>query len=149
MSTLARYNVANIDQLVDRIARNSIGMEDYFNRIFTLDSTNNYPPYNLVAVNEDESRLEIALAGFGNEDVKVYTERGKLTVEGSKVDKTSDDSYVHRGLAQRSFTRSWNIAEDTEIKSVDFINGLLTVVMGRVVPEKHQRKLWFGTDDNS
>ena len=58
MSTLSRYNVANIDQLVDRITRNSIGMEDYFNRVFTHE-TNNYPPYNLV--NEDESEDEFKL----------------------------------------------------------------------------------------
>ena len=146
MSTLARYNVANIDQLVDRIARNSIGMEDYFNRVFTHE-TNNYPPYNLVAVTEDEFKLEIALAGFAETDVKVYTERGKLVIEGAKATNTPEDAYVHRGLAQRSFTRAWTIADDTEVKSVDFVNGLLTVTLGRIVPEKHQKKFWYGSDE--
>ena len=96
MSTLARYNVANIDQLVDRIARNSIGMEDYFNRVFTHE-TNNYPPYNLVAVTEDEFKLEIYWV-FSETDVKVFTERGKLVIEGSKSTDTPEDAYVHRGL---------------------------------------------------
>ena len=146
MSTLARYNVANIDQLVDRIARNSIGMEDYFNRVFTHE-TNNYPPYNLVAVTEDEFKLEIALAGFAETDVKVFTERGKLVIEGTKATDTPDDVYVHRGLAQRSFTRAWTIADDTEVKSVDFVNGLLTVTLGRIVPEKHQKRIWHGLDE--
>ena len=146
MSTLARYNVANIDQLVDRIARNSIGMEDYFNRVFTHE-TNNYPPYNLVAVTEDEFKLEIALAGFSETDVKVFTERGKLVIEGAKATDTPEDAYVHRGLAQRSFTRAWTIADDTEVKSVDFVNGLLTVTLGRIVPEKHQKKFWYGADE--
>ena len=148
MNALQRYHAGNLPELIEKINRNSIGLDDYFDRFFN-ESTTNYPPYNLIQLNNTESRLEIALAGFGNEDVKVYTERGKLTVEGAKVDQTVEDAYVHRGLAQRSFTRSWNIADDTEIKSVDFVNGLLTVVMGRVVPEKHQRKLWFGTEDNS
>jgi HSP20 family molecular chaperone IbpA len=146
MSTLARYNVANIDQLVDRITRNSIGMEDYFNRVFTHES-NNYPPYNLVAVTEDEFKLEIALAGFSETDVKVFTERGKLVIEGAKATDTPEDSYVHRGLAQRSFTRAWTIADDTEVKSVEFVNGLLTVTLGRIVPEKHQKKFWYGADE--
>ena len=58
-------------------------MEDYFNRVFTHE-TNNYPPYNLVAVTEDEFKLEIALVrgGFSETDVKVFTERGKLVIEG-------------------------------------------------------------------
>ena len=145
-----RYNAANVNQLFERISKNSIGMDEYFDRLFKLhETTTNYPPYNLVAVTEDEFKLEIALAGFAETDVKVYTERGKLTVEGSKANQTADDAYVHRGLAQRSFTRAWTIADDTEVKSVDFANGLLTVTLGRVVPEKHQKKLWFGTEDNS
>ena len=145
-----RYNAANVNQLFERISKNSIGMDEYFDRLFKLhETTTNYPPYNLVAVTEDEFKLEIALAGFAETDVKVYTERGKLTVEGSKANQTADDAYVHRGLAQRSFTRAWTIADDTEVKSVDFANGLLTVTLGRIVPERHQKKLWFGTEDNS
>tara|TARA_Y100000356_G_scaffold109657_1_gene96313 strand:+ start:63 stop:518 length:456 start_codon:yes stop_codon:yes gene_type:complete len=145
-----RYNAANVNQLFERISKNSIGMDEYFDRLFKLhETTTNYPPYNLVAVTEDEFKLEIALAGFAETDVKVYTERGKLTVEGSKANQTADDAYVHRGLAQRSFTRAWTIADDTEVKSVEFVNGLLTVTLGRIVPEKHQKKLWFGTEDNS
>ena len=145
-----RYNAVNVNQLFERISKNSIGMDEYFDRLFKLhETTTNYPPYNLVAVTEDEFKLEIALAGFAETDVKVYTERGKLTVEGSKANQTADDAYVHRGLAQRSFTRAWTIADDTEVKSVDFANGLLTVTLGRIVPERHQKKLWFGTEDNS
>ena len=59
---LMKYNAANINQLLERINRNSIGMDDYFDRIFTLhETTTNYPPYNLVSVNSVESRLEVAL----------------------------------------------------------------------------------------
>jgi molecular chaperone IbpA len=144
MNNLTKYNAANLDQLMDRIARNSIGMDEYFHRLFTLHETNsNYPPYNLVDVSSVESRLEIALAGFKKKEVYVYTQDGKLFVEGQKEDKETETSYLHKGLAQRSFTRSWTLSDDTEVRSVDFEDGLLTVVLGKIVPEHHKRKDWF------
>ena len=138
---LMKYNAANINQLLERINRNSIGMDDYFDRIFTLhETTTNYPPYNLVSVNNVESRLEVALAGFKKAEVFVYTESGKLFIEGQKEDKETETDYVHKGLAQRSFTRCWTLSEDTEVRSVTFEDGLLSVVLGRIVPDAHKRK---------
>ena len=74
MGTLARYHAANLPELFEKISKNSIGMDDYLNRFFDLDTTSNYPPFNLVQVSNVESRLEIALAGFKKKEVKVYTE---------------------------------------------------------------------------
>ena len=144
MSYLTKYNTSNINQLFDRIQRNTIRMDDYFDNIFGSEVTN-YPPYNLVSVSEDESRLELALAGFSDKEVSVYTERGKLVVEGNKENK-DDVNYVHRGLAQRSFTRTWAIADDTEVSGVDFKDGLLSVTLTRVVPETHKKKYLFGCE---
>ena len=144
MGDLTRYNAANMNQLLERINRNSIGMDEYFNRLFTLhETTTNYPPYNLIQVSDTESRLELALAGFKKEQVNVYTQDGKLFIEGQREDGETETNYVHRGVAQRSFTRSWTMAEDTEVRSVEFEAGLLTIKMGRVVPEHHLRKDWF------
>ena len=141
MNNLARYNAANLDQLLDRINRNSIGMDEYFDRLFRLhETTTNYPPYNLVTVSNVESRLELALAGFKKEEVNVYTQDGKLFVEGQKEDKETGTEYVHRGVAQRSFTRSWTLSDETEVRSVVFEDGLLSITLGKIVPEHHQRK---------
>ena len=141
MNNLTRYNAANLDQLMDRIHRNSIGMEEYFDRLFTIhETTTKYPPYNLVQVSDVESRLELALAGFKKKEVFVYTQDGKLFVEGQKEDKETETNYLHKGLAQRTFTRSWTISDDTEVRSVDFEDGLLSIVLGKVVPEAHKRK---------
>ena len=140
MGNLMRYGAADIPQLLDRINRNSIGMDEYFDRLFNVhESSTNYPPYNLIQVSNVESRLEIALAGFKKEEVNVYTEYGKLFVEGQKESR-EDTNYVHRGMAQRSFTRSWTLSDDTEIRSVTFEDGLLSVELGKVVPEHHARK---------
>jgi len=136
---LARYHAANLPDLMDKISKNSIGMDDYLNSFFNFDTTPNYPPYNLIQLNNVESRLEIALAGFSKKEIKVYTEYGRLIVEGTKED-TKDAEYVHRGLAQRNFNRAWTLSEDTEVREVQFKDGLLTVKLGKVVPEHHARK---------
>ena len=140
-NVLAKYNAANINQLLDRINRNSIGMDEYFDRLFALhETTTNYPPYNLVQVSNVESRLELALAGFKKKEVYVYTQDGKLFVEGQKEDKETGTDYVHRGVAQRSFTRSWTLTDETEVRSVVFEDGLLSITLGKIVPEAHKRK---------
>ena len=140
MTDLTRYGASNIDQFLDRVHRNSIGMNEYFDRLYALHETNtNYPPYNLIQVSNVESRLEIALAGFKTEDVNVYTEYGKLFVEGQKESK-DEIEYAHRGLAQRSFTRAWTLSDDTEVRSVTFEDGLLSIDLGKVVPDHHARK---------
>ena len=140
MGTLARYHAENLPELFERITRNSIGMDDYLNRFWDDATTSNYPPYNLIQVNNVESRLEIALAGFKKDDVSVYTEFGKLHVEGKQENKETDGEFVHKGLAQRSFNRVWSLSDDTEIREVQFNDGLLVVTLGKVVPEHHARK---------
>ena len=139
MNSLTRYHAHNLPELFDKITKNSIGMDDYLNQFWEGTTTSNYPPYNLININNVESRLEIALAGFKKSEVKVYTEYGKLVVEGKKEEKDESD-YAHRGVAQRNFTRSWTLSDETEVRSVTFEDGLLTVDLGKVVPDHHARK---------
>ena len=141
MTNLTRYRTADLPTLLDKITRNSIGLDEYFDRLFHLhETTSNYPPYNLVQVSNVESRLELALAGFKKKEVYVYTQDGKLFVEGQKEDKDSDNNYIHKGLAQRSFKRAWTIADDTEVADVIFEDGLLSVNLKKIVPDHHKRK---------
>ena len=144
MTNLTRFTASDLPDLLDKISKNSIGMNEYLNRVFDLhETTSNYPPYNLIQVSNVESRLEIALAGFRKAEVNVYTQDGKLFIEGQKEDKETGTNYVHRGMAQRSFTRSWTLSDETEVRSVSFEDGLLSIVLGRIVPDHHQRKNWF------
>ena len=141
MNALQRYHAANLPDLVDKIAKNSIGLDDYFDRFFNSDfPQSNYPPYNLIQLNNHESKLEIALAGFKKDDLEVYTEFGKLYVKGKKEESEVDGTFVHKGLAQRDFQRVWTITDDTEVGSVKFEDGLLTVELKKIVPEHHARK---------
>ena len=140
MTNLATYHTANLPELMKVIRQNGIGMDQYLDRFFNESPQSNYPPYNLIQVNNVLSRLELALAGFKQQEVKVYTEFGKLYVEGQKEDKETDGEFLHKGLAQRSFQRVWTISDDTKVGSVKFEDGLLTVELGKVVPEHHSRK---------
>ena len=141
MNALQRYHAANLPELMEKIHKHGIGMDDYLDKFFNSDfPQSNYPPFNLVQLNNHESRLEIALAGFKKDEVKVYTEFGKLYVEGRKEESKDDATFVHKGLANRSFTRVWQITDDTEVRDVRFGDGLLVVELGKIVPEHHARK---------
>ena len=142
MSNIQRFHAESLPDLMDKITKNSIGLDNYFDRFFDLQTSSNYPPYNLINVSNTESRLEIALAGFKKDEIKVYTEYGKLVEEGKKEEKEKAD-YAHRGLSNRSFERSWTIADDTVVKEVNFEDGLLTVTLSKVVPDHHTRKDWI------
>ena len=141
MNALQRYHSANLPELMDKISKNGIGMDDYLDRFFNSDfPQTNYPPYNLIQLNNHESTLEIALAGFKEDQLQVFTEFGKLFVEGRKEESKVDGEFVHKGLAQRSFERVWTVTDDTKVGSVEFVDGLLTVELTKIVPEHHSRK---------
>ena len=140
MNTLARYLAANLPELFDKITKNSIGMDDYLNQFWDSTTTSNYPPYNLIQLNNHESKLEIALAGFKKDELQVYTEFGKLYIKGRKEEPENDGTFVHKGLAQRSFERVWTVTDDTKVGSVKFEDGLLSVELKKIVPKHHARK---------
>ena len=132
------YRAKDLAELFDKITTNSIGLDRTIQNFW--ESTNaTYPPFNIIQENNHESTLEIALAGFKKKEVKVYTEHGKLIVEGKK-DEKKENEYVHRGMAQRSFQRGWQLTDDVEIKEVIFEDGLLSIHLGKIVPEHHARK---------
>ena len=149
MNALQRYHSANLPELLERIQKNGIGMDDYLDRFFNSEyQQSNYPPYNLIELNNHESRLEIALAGFKKDQLRVFTEFGKLSVEGTKEESENNGSFVHKGLAQRSFKRVWTVSDDTKVGSVKFEDGLLSIELKKIVPEHHARKDYLGGPDH-
>ena len=134
--------VPETQDYLSKIKRNMIGAEDWFTTFDQhFSQQNNYPPYNTVKLSNHEYRVEVALAGFKKEDLKVYTQEGKLVIEGEK--NGEEKNYMHRGLAQRAFTRTWALPDDLIVKSVNFEDGLLLVDIDRVIPDHQQRKDWL------
>jgi len=117
----------------------SIGFDDvfdHFERMFDGDiSVINYPPYNIVKTGPEKYNIEVALAGYGKDDINVDFAEGLLTIKSVKDDKDEKDSILHKGIAKRHFSRTFTIADDVEIKDAELKDGLLKVFLKRIVPE--------------
>ena len=120
-----------------------VGLESIFNRLDAMSGHNtNYPPYNIIKNDGSNYEIEVALAGFKSEEIEVSTEQNILRV-ASKVEKRdSERTYIHKGLSKRSFSHSWQLADDVRVSSVDFADGLLTISLEKIIPE-HQKKTTY------
>ena len=118
------------------------GLEDMFRRLdaFQDSTATNYPPYNIVKVDDVTQRLEIALAGFSREEIEVAVERNILTVSTNQKEADGRE-YTHKGLARRTFARNWQLSDDTVVENVTYVDGLLSIDLRKEVPEEHKRKL--------
>lgn len=139
------YGAGDLQKFVDDIERYSIGMDEWLHRMGAVHETkSNYPPYNLVKESSIRFRLEVALAGFKKGDIKVYTENNKLFVEGAQsTEEKPVEEYVHRGLASRDFTRVWTISDDVRVEEVSYVDGVLSVILQRIIPEHQKRQDWL------
>ena len=119
-----------------------IGLESMFNRLDALtdSAATNYPPYNIVKTGEETTELEIALAGFSRDEVEVATHRGVLTVS-TRREGVDNREYSHRGLASRTFSRNWQLSDDTVVDEVTYVDGLLVIKLRREVPEAQKRNV--------
>ena len=97
-------------------------------------SSSNYPPYNIVKIDEENFQIEMAVAGFDKKEVSISKEKEKLIITGEQ--DTESKEYVHQGLASRSFKRSFTLADDIIVKGADMKNGILGVSLERIVPEE-------------
>ena len=124
---------------------------DHFESMFDdgfmrMPTATNFPPYNIVKTGEHTYDIELALAGFGKDDIIVEYKENQLTVK-SKPNKDPadevekyDEGMQHRGISKRMFTRTFTIANDVEIKGAELKDGLLTVSMERIIPEHKKAK---------
>jgi molecular chaperone IbpA len=110
-----------------------------------LSTQSNYPPYNIRKAGKDKYAIEVAVAGFNKDDVEVEYEDNLLTVKTKKVDKAvekdMDGEIIHRGISQRSFSRSFTIADNIKVEGAEIKDGLLTINCEKIVPEQKKRKL--------
>ena len=119
----------------------TVGFDDIFDQLSTLSSydTSNYPPYNIKKVDKEKYQLEMALAGFTKTDVIVEVKENTLTISGKVSDKDTD-TFVHRGIAQRSFKWQWTLAEHLEVTNAVLKDGVLKVDMKLNLPEEKKPK---------
>ena len=94
-----------------------------------------YPPYNIVKHDAENFSIELALAGFDKKDITISKEKEVLNIEGKQKEGETLE-YVHRGLASRSFKRTFTLADDIIVKGADMKNGILSVSLERIIPEE-------------
>jgi molecular chaperone IbpA len=108
--------------------------------------TSNFPPHNIIKVDESHYVVELAVAGFSKEDIDITLQEGNLIVKGNKQDKT-DVTYLHRGIGTRSFTKTLTLADTIEVRGAEFVDGILRVALENVIPEsKKPQKIEIGSD---
>ena len=133
----------------DRLRPFSIGFDDMFDQFESLLGNggmvqSNYPPYNIRKAGKDKYAIEVAVAGFNKDDVEVEFEDKLLTVRTKKINKAVEkdgDEIIHKGISQRSFSRSFTIADDVKVNGAELKDGLLTISCERVIPEHKKKKL--------
>jgi len=104
----------------------------------SVASQDNYPPYNVIKEDEDTYVVELALAGFDKSDIDVTVDQDTLIVKGEREKKEA--AYAHKGIANRSFTRSFALGEYMEVTKAEFENGMLSVTVERIIPEDKKPK---------
>jgi molecular chaperone IbpA len=125
------------------ILRQAVGFDQIFNELHkNIGSTsNNYPPYNIIKKNDTTYSIEVAVAGFDEEELDVEIENGQLHVKGDASSRVeTDGEYLHQGIALRNFDRTFTIAENVEIKGAVVKNGLLAIDMEHIIPESAKPK---------
>lgn len=118
-------------KLIDQIWDNNWGTT-----VTSWTQAETYPPYNIREIDEDSRVLELALAGFSKDEIKVEVENRKLTISGEKTKTNEEVKYIHKGIAARKFTKELALWEYWEVASADYNDGILYVVLKREIPEE-------------
>ena len=102
-----------------------------------------YPPYNIKKTGENSYAIELAVAGFGKQDIEITLEDSTLKIDGRVKDDADgvDKNYLFKGIAERPFSRTFTLADTVEIKNAELINGMLRIFLDNLVPEKKAKKV--------
>jgi len=127
----------------------SVGFDsifDEFDRMLESSDrhNSNYPPYNINRLNDNEYKIEVALAGYSKEDIELELKENTLTVRNKRDEKVVNDQnngVIHKGISTRQFERSFTLSEDIKVKNVNLNNGLLNINLERIIPEEKKSRL--------
>ena len=131
---------------IPTIARYSVGLDELFDtlsRSVNAGTNSNYPPYNIIRHDENSYAVEIALAGFKEDEVDITVHEGYLTVEGQQKIKTGEldgPVYLHHGISKRDFRKTWPLGNHVEVTGANFADGILSITLERIVPEEMKPK---------
>ena len=122
-----------------------VGFDDQYNRLSKLhdDLTKNipnYPPFNIKKTGENTSSIEIAVAGFGTQDIEIELADNKLIVKGNASSDETSDNFLFKGIANRAFTRQFALEDQIEVQNAEMFNGMLKIFLEKIIPEHRKPK---------
>jgi molecular chaperone IbpA len=122
------------------MARQFVGFDSLFDELNALADRkeSNYPAYNIAKDDDENYRIELALAGFITNEITIQTEKSILTIEANKAEERGN--YIHQGIAKRGFSKMFRLAEYMKVDEARFVDGILTVFLHREVPEADRPK---------
>lgn len=139
---MTQYTFSTFD--LPALHRHAIGFDRMFeelNRTFANSKSDNYPPYNVIQLDDTHYVVEVAVAGFSEDELNVELKDGVLSVSGEKTKSEGDSAeYLHKGISARSFLRRFTLAENVEVRAATVKNGVLSVALEHVVPEEKKPK---------
>ena len=142
--TQLEIRTLDLPSFVNQIHRQTIGFDRMFeelNRTFANSRTDgNYPPHNVVKLDDTHFVIELAVAGFAEDEIDVELKENVLTVKGERAKKDEEIEYLHKGISARNFTRTFNLAENVEVRAATVTNGVLAIALEHVVPEEKKAK---------
>lgn len=124
-------NLQNVFVGFDRLAKAMVDASE----IGTRALAQKYPPFNVKKSDENKYVIEMAVAGFGKEDIEIQLDNDRLVITGNKVEEAEEES-IYRGIASRSFTRSFALTDRVEVRNAELINGMLRIWLEALTPEK-------------
>jgi len=132
---------------IPQIAKFGIGFDKIFDELLRVNaqqSNTNYPPYNIVQINENEYMISVAVAGFGPDNLTVTKEKNFLVIEGNhalnSIETDAEPTYLHKGISERNFRREFRLADHVEIENAHLELGILSIHLKREVPEEQKPK---------
>ena len=144
---MTQFSIHTLDlpQLASQLHRHSIGFDQMFdqlNRTFANSKADgNYPPHNVVKLDDTHYAIELAVAGFNEEEIDVELKENVLTVRGErKRTEEAELEYLHKGISNRDFTRTFPLAEHIEVRGATVRNGILAIALEQVIPEEDKPK---------
>jgi molecular chaperone IbpA len=142
---MTQFTLHTIDlpTFANQIHRHTIGFDNLFselNRNFANSKSDNYPPHNVIRLDDQHHVIEIAVAGFAESEIDVELKDSVLTVRGEQAKKETEVEYLHKGLSTRNFERTFRLADNTEVKGATIKNGILVIALEHIVPEEQKAK---------
>ena len=127
---------------IPSIHKFGIGFDTLFDDLLrnSQQGQNNYPPYNVVKLSDDNFYIEVATAGFSEGEIDIQLDNRLLTIKGNKKREDATPEYLHQGISNRDFVREFTLAEHVEVANALIKDGILTVFLERRIPEERKPK---------